>query len=414
MAGPGPGAARWNFDLEGFVTGDWLGALIAAGVGIAVMLAFSAAILGIDPTPRIHVAGFIHQMLAMLILMVGGAVKILTDTSAGSDAGNSAAGISVMPLLASVAGFGTMGLLMTRRLKRSSTSAGQFVQQAIRLLVIVTLLLVIVCVAARSGNTVDSSDYVRIRGPYSVFFGSCVTLLTLVITFFFGFGETLSGRVSVWRDRLVGPALGIVTLVAVTFVGATIYAVIQILVRPHHLSSMTQLGLITDATGRKSELDGLLAFGLNHAMWLLTWGMGIPLRLAFGHHHQRIGLTSFTDHDGYYWFLPVLIGVAWLIAAGVATLYSNNPAEGRRNGYRLPLLAPVLTTAIFVIGGIAVQPFGAGPAFRFHIYAWLGLGVGLVWSAAAGVVAPPLVMALPRNVVYPIHQALVRRFGAPS
>ncbi|HEX3898547.1 MAG TPA: hypothetical protein VHW74_05195 [Mycobacteriales bacterium] len=336
---------EWRFDPEKLVVGDWVGALIAALSGLVVMLAFAAAIAGIDPTPHVHAGGFIHQMLALVMLMVGGAVKIASNDNPIANSGSSVIGLSVTPLLASAAGFSTMAIVFTRRLKRSPTTAASFLLQAVRLLLVVVLLLIAVSIAARGGHSTSATDYVRVRGPYSVFFGACMTMLALVITFFFGFGEAMTGRAALWRARLLGPAIGIVALILVSFVASTIYALIQILADPQHLSTMSQLGLISDNTsGRKGELDSLLAFGLNNAMWMLSWGMGIPLRVAFLAHSHKIGLTRFTDQNGLYWLVPVATAAMWLTAAGIAHLYSATPIEGRRNGYRLPILAPVLTT----------------------------------------------------------------------
>jgi len=402
----------WSFTPERFVVGDWLGAIVASLVALLVMAALSAAAMAISGYDAPAGVWF-KRMVAFVALSVGGSANIPQDQTFGGSVS-----ISTMPLTFTLAGFGLLGWVIARRLKRGPCTAVDFVLQAIRTIIVIALLLVVVGFVARHGDR-GSGDYVHVKVAYTAFFGACVTLATLGVTYFVAFGATLPDRIHGWRDRLVGPAVGIFIVVCVAFVLGTIYALVQILAVPHALSDITQAGLQTDASSRRDELGTLPGFAPNHALWMLMWAMGVPLTVAFAHRSFSWTLTSFTDGDknfvpsgnGVYWVLPVVSAVVWIIGASAAALFASTPREGRRNAYRMVLLAPLLTSAIFVMTGFAARE--GGFLIRMHFSYWLAFLMGLVWSAGAGILAPELVLRLPRAVISGLRRALSRMFAAP-
>jgi hypothetical protein len=229
----------------------------------------------------------------------------------------------------------------------------------------------------------------------------------------------LRGRAAAWRELLVGPAVGIFVLVALAFVLGTVYALVQILAVPHSLSHMTQIALTTDPTSRRIELAALLGFAPNHALWLLMWAMGVPLTFAIDHHSRSLTLTTFTDGDrffnpsgnGAYWVLPPIAAVLWIVAAASAALYAPAPREGRRNAYRMVVLAPLLTSAIFVMAGAAAH--AGSLSIRLHFSYWWAFLLGMVWAAGAGIIAPELVLRMPAGMILGFRRLFVRVFHAP-
>lgn len=411
-ARPMAGLRQWAFTPERFVAGDWLGAIFASLVALVIMAALAAAAMGIAGYDA-EASTWFKKMLAFVVLSVGGSVHMPQDPPTGGSAG-----LSVMPLTFTLAGFGSLGWITSRRLKRSPHTRVDFLLQALRVIIVLALLLVIVGFVARHSQA-GSSDYVHVKVAYSAFFGACVALAALGVTYFVGFGSTLPERAKIWRDRLVGPAVGVFQLVAVAVLLGTVYALVQILAVPHHLSQITQAGLLTDVTSRRDELSALLGFAPNHALWMLMWGMGVPLTVAAGHASYSWTLTSFTDGDtnfvndanGVYWVLPVITGIVWLVAAASAALHAPAPRQGRRNGYRIVFLAPLLTSAIFVMAGLAER--SGQFSVRMHFSYWWAFLLGLVWSASAGILAPELVLRLPPAVIVGLRGFLIRVFRAP-
>jgi hypothetical protein len=192
---------------------------------------------------------------------------------------------------------------------------------------------------------------------------------------------------------------------------ATIYGLVQILAVPHGLSSVTELGLTLGTAGRRPELAALLAQAPNHALWLLSISMGIPINSSVRSHDHQFALTFFTGSNAVNWLLPVIAAVLWLTGAAVAMFYAASPRDGRRNAYRMAWLAPVLTTAVFVFNGSAVGSVRA--AVRLHSSFWWGLLLGIVWAAAAGLLAPALVMRLPVPVIRAGRRFAMTMYGAP-
>lgn len=411
-ARPLSGLRQWSFTPERFVVGDWLGAILACLVALLVMAGLAAAAMGIGGYDA-GASTWFKRMLGLVVLSVGGSANIPQDLAFGGSVS-----ISEMPLTFTLAGFGLLGWITARRLKRAPYTAVDFVLQAIRTIIVMVLMLVIIGFVARHGQR-GSADYVHVKVAYSAFFGACVTLATLGVTYFVACGSTLSGRPRIWRDRLVGPAVGIFGLVAIVVLLGTIYALVQILAVPHDLSQMTQAGLNQDPTNRRDELSSLLGFAPNHALWMLMWSMGVPLTLTVGHATHSLTLTSFTDGDknfaengnGVYWVLPAIGAVVWIVAAALAALYAPTPREGRRNGYRMVLLAPLLTSAIFVMAGLAARAGHIG--VRMHFSYWWAFLLGLVWSAGAGILAPELALRLPAGVLVGLRRVLIRVFRAP-
>jgi hypothetical protein len=427
-------SGRWALDR--WVVGDWPGAIIAALAGLLLMFGLSAAVVALDPTPKRGLGGFLTQVLAVTILAVGGSVKTKLGTVDPLAGLHAMASVSVMPMFITLVGFAAIAYVFCRRLRARQCTGPTFLQQAFRLLIVVVVLLIAIGIAARHGDSARATDYVRVAVPYSVFFGACMTLVTLAVTFFFAFPYLLSGRARRWRDRFAGPATGLVVLFALCWLLGTTYALIQILAIPHHLSHITHAGLGNlfgaepqfDATAvgisasRRGEFASLLAFSPNHAMWLLAWAMGVPLRIAtqphalqtlFGSHWS---LTHFADHKAVYWVLPVIAAILWLTAAAVTALYGATPRDGQGNGLRLPLLTPVFTTGIFVMAGLAIHarlPGSGAAGLRLHFMFWWLLLLGIVWAGVAGIVAPQLVSRLSAVTVTRIRRPLVRWFGAP-
>lgn len=406
-------ARQWSFNPERFAVGDWLGAILAVVVALVAMAALSAAEMGIAGYDA-GAGTWFKRMLAFVVLSVGGSAHV--PEQAGSSFGRSVS-ISAMPLTFTLTGFGLLGWIIAKRLKRAPYTAVDFVLQAIRTIIVMVLLLIVIGFVARHGHH-GERDYIHVKVAYSAFFGACVTLATLGVTYFVAFGATLRGRARVWRDRMVGPAVGIFTVVALAFVLATIYALVQVLAVPHHLSNMTQAGLNTDVASRRDELASLFGLAPNNALWMFMWAMGVPLTLAFGHQTKSWTLTTFTDGDssfdengnGVYWVLPAIAAVLWLVGAAAAALHAPSPREGRRNAYRMPLLAPLLTSAIFVMAGLAVR--AGRVALRMHFAYWWAFLLGLVWAAGAGILAPEIVLRLPARMLVALRRVLVRFFGA--
>jgi hypothetical protein len=392
------------------------------------MAGLAAAAMGISGYDAGAGAWF-KRMLALVTLAVGGSATVPTAASS-----NSSLSISVMPLTFTLAGFAVFGWVIAHRLKRSPHTAVDFTLQAVRAIIVMALALTVLGVVARRGQP-GADDYIHVKVAYTAFFGSCVTLATLGVTYFVAFGATLPATARMWRDRLVGPAIGIFIVVVITVLGGTIYALVQMLVNPHHVSEMTGTGFLpgvllqsSSSTSRRSDLAMLLGFAPNQALWMLTWAMGVPLTFTTAavshaltiHKSHSLTLTSFTNGDqafgetanAVYWILLPLAALVWLIGAAAAALFAPTPREGRRNGYRLPLLAPLLTSAIFVMAGLALRAHHA--LIRVHIaYGWAFL-LGLIWAGAAGALAPELVLRLPTSIITALRKVLSRVFGATT
>ena len=314
-------------------------------------------------------------MLGFVALSVGGSAHVPQDDASF---GGGSPSISMMPLTFTLVGFGLLSWITARRLKRRPVTMVDFVLQAVRVIIVMAVLLIVVALVARNGHR-GSDTYVHVKVAYTAFFGACVTLAALGVTYFVGFGSTLPARARVWRERLVGPAVGIFVVLALSMLLATIYAVVQILAVPHELSQVTQAGLLTDPSNRREEFADLLGFAPNHALWMLMWAMGVPLTFAINSRSRDWTLTTFTDGDNFfdvagnavYWVLPAIAAVTWLIGAAAAALHASTPPEGRRNGYRLTFLAPLLTSAIFVMAGAAVRT--GGFEVRMHFAYWWAL-----------------------------------------
>ena len=407
------GAMRsWSFTPERFVVGDWLGAILACLVALIAMAALAAASMGIAGYDA-PAGTWFKRIMAFVALSVGGSANIPHEQSFGGSVS-----ISRMPLTFTLVGFGLLGWITARRLKRAPFGAVDVVLQALRTIIVMVLLLVVVGFVARHGQR-GEADYIHVKVAYSAFFGACVTLATLGVTYFVAFGVTLPERARVWRDRFVGPAVGIFTVFCVVVLLATIYALVQVLAIPHDLSTITQAGMATDPSSRRDELAELLAFAPNHALWMLMWAMGVPLTVATAHRSFSWTLTGFTDGhgdfvekgNGVYWVLPVISAVVWIIGAAAAALFAATPREGRRNSYRMTLLAPLLTSAIFVMAGLAARK--GGFLIRMHFSYWWAFLLGLVWAGGAGILAPELVLRLPARVISGLRWIVIRLFGAP-
>lgn len=413
---------RLQVDPERFLVRDWLGALIACLAALVVMLVVMTLVEVISPHhPPAGV--MVANIFADVGLAVGGSI---IEPQTGSPTASS---VSFLPMTASLLGFGLLGLLTARRLRRRAGSAGvtsgDFLWQGLRTLLVMVVLLVILGLVVRHGHRAHgfsglsdaqaaASGYVRIATAFTAFFGAVLTFVTLVLTWLAGLPEALPTALRPWRDRLVGASVGVLWLCVVAFVLTSVYTLVQILAVPHGLSDLTNASLLTDSTAsRREEFSAFLALAPNVTASMLLFAMGVPRTESVGGLQHATTLTTFTDANGVYWLVPIVAALLWLLAAGVATLYGASPRAGRRHALLLPVPVLALVVGSYVLDGFHAHTVGFGSSVHLHFDFWWGVLAALLWSAVAAVVMTNLVLRLPPALLRSVRRILIRRFHAP-
>ncbi|MGY2128752.1 streptophobe family protein [Blastococcus sp. SYSU DS0617] len=412
------------------MSGDWSGALRAAGFSVLAML-------GLALVGALLLAGGdlgVREVLALtagaVCTAVGGDVFVDTSVSfsAGTPLGDDlfgdvdgSAGFGLLPLTLTLAGLTLLGRLFVRSLRARGVQRNiDVLLQGVRTVLVFTALFLPLALLTR--YRADGNDELPgFSGRVGVSIWSTLTgallfaVATLGLVWLFS-RQTSTGlprRLAALRAQAIAPLLG-----ALAVFGAGVLGVLAFLV----------YGLV-QLDDRLAQLGLLVLGGGNGMLASVLWSAGVPLDADAGLGRGFVGgpaggvvgvgrsidLFTFTDVSGWIWLAPVVLLLVLLAVATVLTVRQNSVEDARREGFRfagaLAVLAFVaallLRIATDVEGGLEyVGSAGASATFN-PVVAALVLAV---WGLVAGLLGPVIATRIPGDLV----TTLRARFGVAA
>jgi len=400
---------------DALFTGDWAGAFLAvlACLGSALVLILVGLLL-LD-VQSLGVGAFFAEVAAYLALTVGGAARgVIGGTRV---LGGSEAHVSMLPLTATIVGFTLLAVLTARRLRARGADAAEIVMHAVRVVLALSAVMLLVSLLGHhkvTRNSVDGGSGVDFTIDVDIvqtlFVGALLTALAVMVMVIVCFPQVLPQQVRRVREAVTGPVLGMVTLALLANALALICFLLAILT--HNDNDPTYLWQHLGFGDRADGASAVLLALPNLAFGLLLLGMGDPL-YASSHGSTRSDsatLSTLTDHNGAWWLLPLVVIVLFVLAAAVTALHAPTPEEGRRNGYRLPLVSAVLLFLAALFSRLSISAGEDG--YTVHSGYVLAFVLGGLWGGVAGVAVPQLLSRAPVQVIARARSLLVRRFGA--
>ncbi|WP_131748709.1 hypothetical protein [Frankia sp. Cppng1_Ct_nod] len=297
-------------------TGSGTGMGSADGPGAGLVDAPGADV-GADPV------GF---AFAYLVLAVGGKLRA---TSAAAELYSSQQQIGFMPMLPTLAGFGLMMVVLTRRWRRDATAATSVVLiDAARVIVLFVAAVGVIAVFTRYETRADGRLRAEV-GPTVVraLAWTTTTIVSSVVL-------VTATRTKAWTRRIVsaarGPAIALGVVIAGTIAISSVWTAVEV-------SRLDHAG-----TSPKIAAFAVLALFLpNLAVNATVLSMGVPLTVSSGAGTATYSLTDLLDLGGWYWLLPVSLGLLLVsVVIGMAV--------------RARTMAAALRGCVVFTGGLAV------------------------------------------------------------
>lgn len=418
-------AQRHGLTVERLGQGDWRGAVAAAlsSVGAVIALMVVCLVL-VGTTGGLDSAG---GRLPVVLVAVGTALAFGGSVSIGGAAfGVEAdAASSVMPLGATILGFGVIGFVFLRRLRASGVDRPVDVAlQGVRTWLVFLGALFLVALVGRfspGGAFGDGSSPVQFGVTTGIaatlFWGSVFLGVTLLAAVAVRMPGTLPPRLRGWRDGAAPVAAGVVTTVmafAVLAVIALLVGLVVLVVRSGGPSGGTVVGILV----------AILLLLPNLVLMALVLAVGVPVDASYpgsvllgtdGSGSSPSVVDLIAAHP-LFLLLPLAAALA-LVAGGVVTaLHAPTPAAARRSGWQLGAGMALAFAFVVIITSISVQAGFAG------VYSTSGVGVGFftalflgaLWGAAAGWIGATLAPALPISVQQLARARTGRDTGRPE
>lgn len=400
-------AARHGLSADALFGGDWRGAARTAVGGVGAMVVFTALCLFLvgaaTGTGDASVRDVVALVAMVSALAAGGSVNL--DGQGFGLAVEGAA--SVVPLGATVVGFGVLGALFVRGLRSGGPSRAAVVLQAVRVWAFFVPTMLVVCLAGRRGPGVPAPgattfETTSVAATTSI--GSTLATASLLLAAALAVAvgwrvpTVLPTRWLPWRSAMAGPLVGL----AVALTAFTALAVVTALLSPLFLNAPVTAAPSSGSgfAAVSAALGVALLVGPGLVLAAFGFALGVPavLDLPFdlGPGQGSFDLLGLTDSDARFWLIPVGMLLAMVTGAAVAALHASTPDQARRRSWWFGIATALAVLLAAILTTVSVD--GAGLMVGFHLAYVLGPVVGFAWGVATGWLGAVLAPRLPPPV----------------
>jgi hypothetical protein len=388
----------------------WVHALVTVPAALVAMAATAALGLWAAGAAGLPGGGFGPVVAAALVTSVGGALELSGDADALV---GTTAGLTVMPLSVTLVGALVLAAGFLRPFRSGAvTDPGDAARWAGRIAALWLLALIGVAFAARHtfavplgddtlgdlGDLLGISPQVGFRAdvPLTVFVGMVWLAGVLLLAVLVSERVPLPGRLPSVRASVRPAAESLVLLL----LGQVVVGVV--------------IALVVAATrGHPAETLAVVLLGLPNLVWLgLTLGLGAtwhghvqgPFDLPMPHVLDQVlrtpdiatlDLGTLTEHDGRWWWLPVVDAVLLLVTAWLTAVRSPVRPPLWRHAVHLAVALVLAVLTICLVGrvsarlslsvlGIGDLGGGLGGSLLLRADVWPALGLAVLWGLAAG------------------------------
>jgi hypothetical protein len=405
----GPGYPRRN----PFLSGDWLGAVlaVAACVGVMTVLALGSLVLfDVGQENRFPAVTFLAGTASLLALAFGGALA--------SGPGPLSDIPPIRPLTLALVGFALLGYVFVRRLRRSGavTQAGAALQ-AVRIVVVGLGALIVVSLVGQLnqrstglagldvGGALDRRLAPDIASTLAV--GVVSLLIALFIAALLGLPGVLGRPGSAERawTALAASLRGVLAAIVAACVLTLAFLAIQT------AFDVRDMGTAQAISSAENETAQALIDLPNMAGGLFLISLGVPTKagvavsltgadrfIMYGQEHVTV--VDLIERQSRFWFL--LAGAAVVMAVGAFVATRNRPPtvdRARGVAWFAGVFAATMFLSAFLIGiGATASPLIASLTDRFGFNPFLVFVFSAFWALAGALAmlrVPPRIRPMP-------------------
>ncbi len=369
-----------------FFTGDWAGAGIVTGIGIAAMAAV-ALIAGLVGSSEASSSTKASQL-------IGGVFRAVALAAGGTLKAEGGIELTFRPLGLTLIGYTLIAIYFLRRLRQSRpiTAVGVGLQAGRLGTVHLGAMLLVALLSHISSDETGSADIIS-----TVFFGTITLAIALLVAWVISLPNLLPGRVEYYRGLIAGPMKAVLFLI-VTSCAATI-GLVLLLVLTDSVGELGPFSAVLRGLNNGGDLGDLwrplisliLMFLPTVAGWAVLFGIGVPLTATGA--TQSASILDAIDQDARFWLWPVAV-IALLVVTGIYSARQSPIAHnGRPIGWWLGAVLPVALFVLALSASISSSFGGRDASVGFDLLFVILLGG--VFGLGAGMLGTVLVPRRP-------------------
>jgi hypothetical protein len=396
-----------------FLEGDWRSAGLPVVVAVMAMLAASLAMFLFAGSGEAGVGANLALMFSTVAAAFGGEVTVSTDTFMGL-----AFSASVMPLGISLLGVSLFYWRFLRSLRSVARDAGA-TPLVLHVTRTMTVLFAVLIVLSLLGSRVIGIEEGG-SGTVSATARTSVDVLSTVVWGLFWTSVVVTVAVLSQRSDLVPDRLSRVWAAAVSPLVAASVALLGAIA----IMLLVVIGYVAFNPSDAEALPILLVYLPNLAWMAMGLAFGVPLTgSATGVHGDlasggsstgSVTLTTLTQDDGRFWFLPLAAACLLLIGSIVGALRAPSPELARRHGHRGGIAFAVLMLLVAVLSRVSADgtlAFLGEVSGSLHLSYVLATLLGLLWGVIAGIVGARVAPRLPAGLRRSVRRCVGRVVG---